>query len=59
MVFARHNRLRKIAGFVRCASLTRLEIPASVDKIDPRAFLECSALTEVIFAADSRLRKID
>jgi hypothetical protein len=48
-----------IEGFGECRSLRRLEIPASVEEIDSSAFMECSGLTEVIFATDSRLRKVN
>jgi hypothetical protein len=59
VIFSADSRLNEIDGFVRCTSLSRIEIPASVEKIGITAFSGCSGLTEVIFSADSRLREID
>jgi hypothetical protein len=56
--FASDSRLRVIDGFLRCASLIQLEIPASVEEIRSSAFKECSELAEVIFPIDSRLRSL-
>jgi hypothetical protein len=59
VIFASDSRLRVLFGFARCTSLSRLEIPASVEKICHPAFAGCSGLTEVIFANDSRLILLD
>jgi hypothetical protein len=47
-----------IDGFSGCTSLSRVDIPASVENILSSDFKQCTGLTEVVFAADSRLRTI-
>jgi hypothetical protein len=37
----------------------QIEIPVSVQIIDPNAFFECHSLTAVIFPSDSRLKMLD
>ena len=45
-------------AFSQCTALTAIEIPASVEVIEPAAFNECTSLVSVIFEKDSRLSKI-
>lgn len=45
-------------AFESCVNLKRIEIPASVRKIHPRAFYGCSMLNEVVFEQDSQLEEI-
>jgi hypothetical protein len=59
VIFSADSRLRAINGFRRFVLLSRIEIPASVEKIGPNGFSECTGLTEVIFATDSRLRNVN
>jgi hypothetical protein len=58
VIFAVGGCLRMIDGFGECLSLCRVEIPASVEKIESKAFAGCTSLTEVIFAAGSHLKTI-
>jgi hypothetical protein len=41
-----------------CTSLTRIEIPVSVEEINDYAFMGCSGLTEVVFSTDACLKRI-
>jgi hypothetical protein len=59
VVFPPDSRLKIIDGFQECTSLTRVEIPASVQMTDMSAFEECAGLTEVTFAPGSCLKIID
>ena len=45
-------------GFYYCTSLTSITIPDSVTSIGDRAFNNCSSLTSVIFAENSKLESI-
>jgi hypothetical protein len=47
--------LREIDGFYGCTSLSRIEIPSSVEVIGSNGFTECRSLTTVIFASESHL----
>jgi hypothetical protein len=58
LTLTRTAHLRKIDGFEECGSLSRLEIPASIEAIGPSAFSGCSGLREVVFEADSHLRQM-
>ena len=44
--------------FESCTNLKRIEVPASVKKIHPRAFYGCSGLDEVVFEQDCQLEEI-
>jgi hypothetical protein len=63
VIFATDGRLKRINGFRMCGSLSRLEIPASVEKIDvsaahldPRSEVQESLLRrELIFRPGTRL----
>lgn len=44
--------------FSDCTSLTSIEIPASVETIEPAAFEGCKALTTVTFEKGSQLKTI-
>jgi hypothetical protein len=58
--FEQSSRLSEIGrkAFFRCRNLASVSVPASVDEICDVAFSDCSGLREVIFSAESRLRKI-
>ena len=45
-------------AFAKCTALTSIEIPASVEVIEPEAFLRCSALITVSFEHESQLKII-
>jgi hypothetical protein len=59
--FSPDCRLRMIgnAAFSCCSNLSSVHIPPSVESIESMAFGRCTALTEVIFAANSRLRLVN
>ncbi len=45
--------------FSGCASISAIKIPSNVGAIYPNAFENCTSLTEVTFAEDSKLSRID
>lgn len=45
-------------AFAKCTALTSIEIPASVEVIEPEAFWNCSALITVSFEHESQLKII-
>ena len=45
-------------GFMKCTSLTVIEIPASVETIEANAFNGCSSLTTITFEKGSHLKTI-
>ncbi|WP_418457699.1 leucine-rich repeat domain-containing protein, partial [Alistipes putredinis] len=45
-------------AFAKCTALTSIEIPASVEVIEPEAFFGCSALITVSFEHESQLKII-
>ncbi|WP_418409117.1 leucine-rich repeat protein [Alistipes ihumii] len=45
-------------AFSQCTALTTIEIPASVEVIEPAVFNECTSLVSVVFEKGSRLSKI-
>ena len=45
-------------AFAKCTALTSIEIPASVEVIEPEAFRSCSALITVSFEHESQLKII-
>jgi hypothetical protein len=59
--FAPDSRLRAIpaGAFANCSNLVSVSIPASVEIIEAQAIEHCTALKEILFAPDGRLRKID
>ena len=68
VTFEKGSQLKKIQGgvdndivcgtFMRCTSLTSIEIPASVETIESTAFSYCKALTTVTFEKGSQLKTI-
>jgi hypothetical protein len=52
-------RAREPYGFFDYPSLSRVDIPASIEIIGILAFLNCKSLTEVIFVSDSHIKTID
>lgn len=70
VTFEKNSRLKTIEGssgdshiydygaFSSCTSLTSIEIPASVETIEPAAFEGCKALTTVTFEKGSQLKTI-
>jgi hypothetical protein len=51
--------LREIDGFGNCTSLSRIEIPSSVEQVKCNGFFGCTSLNEIIFSGESHLREID
>ena len=71
LTFEKGSQLKTIKGMVDnyywykyygtfsdCTSLTSIEIPASVETIEPTAFENCTALTTVTFEKGSQLKTI-
>jgi hypothetical protein len=57
--FSSATSLKKLRGFSSLISLQKIEIPASVNMIASGAFMYCSSLREVTFAANGCLRELD
>jgi hypothetical protein len=55
VIFATDDHLRKSNEFQKFTLLRRIETPASVEELAFNAFFGCSALAEMLFAADSRI----
>jgi hypothetical protein len=58
VVFGGNSRCRTINGFDGFPSITRIEIPSSVEVISTTAFRGCRELREITFEANSHFRAI-
>ena len=64
VTFEKESQLKTIGGdyyygaFSDCTALTSIEIPASVETIEKKAFMHCSSLATVTFEKGSQLKTI-
>jgi hypothetical protein len=58
VIFTTDSRLKRIDGFGGCTSLSRIEIPTSVEEIGSGAFSGCSGLGEVTFETNRCLKQL-
>jgi hypothetical protein len=58
IIFPSDPHRKQISGFCEYISLSRIEIPSSLEIIDCCGFWKCSSLNEISLASDSHLKKI-
>jgi hypothetical protein len=46
-LFSPNSRLQIVGGFLKCPLLSRVDIPASIERIGECSFSECTSLSEV------------
>jgi hypothetical protein len=56
--FSSESHLKEIYGFGNCRSLSRIELPSSLEIIGEFGFYECTSLNEITFSQDSHLKTI-
>jgi hypothetical protein len=59
IVFSSGSHLKEIGAFCDCTSLSRIEIPSSIEVITFNGFLGCRSLKEIALSSDSHLRELD